>query len=999
VGVGAPVTAQASLADSLGNPTTRLNFTDVGNTLGITVSATDGTGAAVTLAGTTTRTTVGGIATFDDITLPAAGTGYRLTFSSPGVTATTSDTFTVRVPGAAARLRVSSLPSVINGGSLVTPSFRVSVVDANGTVVASRTDNITLALRGPAGAAFTGPATVAAVNGAATFAALRIPRADSGLRLVATSADAAITADSTPLFRVAVGPASQVRVLSSPTTITAGVAVSPVVQVAVTDSGGNVIAAATDSIELNYLRPPTQGFFGANGRTAVRAVAGIAAFDSVVVFGAGTIQWFPVSRTRFLEGVASGTVTVQQGPPVKPRAFVSSQRRYIDFSLFINGQIWDASNSIVDTSTALVTASIVSGPAGGTLVSGATTTAAAGQWSFNSLRFSTPGTYRLRFTAAGMAGADTTPALVIVGRPVRAQIVQAPTAGVRNGRLGPVRVVPVDTLGQPIPAFALNNVVSVSYSGAGGVTGTTSRSLATVPGDTVVSATFADLLPSTAGSGRLVATMAFVGTAPDTSALVTVAPYSAAQALRFATQPTNLVVGQTMPVSPTVQVIDSVGNLVTDNASRSIALALATNPGSAVLSGTLSVTLAPGAATATFPSLSLNALGTGYVLLATATGLNAAASAAFNVIAATDAIGLRFLPTSVPATATAGATLAGTGGTLAVEAINSAGTRVTGFTGPITLALQGATAPVVGTATVAAVGGVATFSAASVQRAGSGYVFVASSAGLVGATAASATTIAPAAAARLGVLDSMPATVSGNAWPAQRVAILDAFGNTVPTASATVTLRAGVPFPGDSSYLTYWGSGALGGIGAAAPVTSVATVNGIATFTGLRPRRSTEFAGPFNTVFFDASGLTSARSPRFDVSAAPAVRLITGINNKSDYVNNEPLTGFVLASDSLGNTVSTVSGTVTLGLRRLNGTALPAGVQLTSAPAVTLNSGFGNFIADRQIVGVTALDTLQLTVASTAIALPFEPTNSGFLVLRPFAAASQLRFRQQPTNA
>lgn len=999
VGVAAPVTAQVSLADSLGNPTTRLNFSDVSNTLGVSVSATDGAGASVVLGGTTTRTTSGGIATFDDITLPAAGTGNRLTFSSPGVTSVTSDTFTVRVPGAATRLRVSTLPATINGGSAITPAFRVNVVDANGTVVASRTDAISLALRGPAGATFTGPATVAAVNGAATFAALRIPRADSGLRLVATSADAAIAADSTPVFRVSVGPASQVRVLSSPSAIIAGAVVAPPVLAAVTDSGGNVITAATDSIDLNFLRTSNQGFFLASGRPSRRAVAGVAAFDSVLVFGAGTIQWVAVGRTRFLDAVPSGNVAVQQGPPVKPRAFVSTERRYIESGLFANGQIWDAGNSLVDTSSATVTVSIASGPVGATIVSGTTTTAANGQWSFGSIRVSQPGSYRLRFTASGMAGADTTPVLTVVGRPVRAQIVAAPTTGVRGGRLGAVRVVPVDTLGQPIPAFSLNNVVSIAYTGPGGVTGTTSRVLSSSGGDTVVSAVFSDLLPSTAGSGRFVATMAFAGTTPDTSALVTVAPFSAAQSLRFTTQPTNLVVGQTMPVSPVVTVIDSVGNLVTDNVSRSIAVALATNPGNAILSGTLSVTLAPGSATAAFPSLSLNALGTGYVLLATATGLNAAASATFNVVATTDAISLRVLPTTVPSTVQAGAALTGTGGTLAVEAINSAGTRVTSFTGPITLTLQGNAAPIVGTATVTAVSGVATFTAASVQRAGAGYVFTASSPGMVTATAASATTVTAAAAARLVALDSMPATVAGNPWPSQRVAITDAFGNPVPSASATVTIRAGQIFPGDSSYVTWGGSGALGGIGAAAPVLSATTVNGVATFSGLRPRRTTEFAAVFATLYFDAPGLTSARSPRFDVSSARADRLVTGVNNKSDWVNNEPLLGFVFVSDSLGNSVSTANGSVTLGLRRRNGTPLPSGLQLSAAPAITVSNGFGNFSRDRQVTGVTAPDTVQLSVAASTFGLPQDTLSSGNIFLRPFAAASQLAFRQQPTNA
>src|SRR5262249_12002787 len=50
---------------------------------------------AATLSGTLTRTAVNGIATFNDLSIDKAGTGYRLAASASGLTGATSDPFDV----------------------------------------------------------------------------------------------------------------------------------------------------------------------------------------------------------------------------------------------------------------------------------------------------------------------------------------------------------------------------------------------------------------------------------------------------------------------------------------------------------------------------------------------------------------------------------------------------------------------------------------------------------------------------------------------------------------------------------------------------------------------------------------------------------------------------------------------------------------------------------------------------------------------------------------
>ena len=114
------------------------------------------------------------------------------------------------------------------------------------------------------------------------------------------------------------------------------------------------------------------------------------------------------------------------------------------------------------------------------------------------------------------------------------------------------------------------------------------------------------------------------------TAAVTVIP-APPDHLTFATQPSTVQAGQVIAPAVQVGVRDAFDNAVTGFVG-SIALAISTNPGSATLGGTVSRSVIGG--TATFNDLTLGAVGTGYVLSATATGLPAASSAAFDVTAA-----------------------------------------------------------------------------------------------------------------------------------------------------------------------------------------------------------------------------------------------------------------------------------------------------------------------------------------------------------------------------
>src|SRR6185295_7896803 len=122
-----------------------------------------------------------------------------------------------------------------------------------------------------------------------------------------------------------------------------------------------------------------------------------------------------------------------------------------------------------------------------------------------------------------------------------------------------------------------------------------------------------------------------------------------------------------------------------------------------------------------------------------------------------------------------------------------------------------------GTNTVNAVSGVATFSNLSIDKSGTGYTLLATSSSLTAATSATFNIVA-AAAAKLGFTVQPSAATAGVALsPSVQVAVQDAFNNTVPSASATITVAIG----------TNPGGGTLSG------TTSVATSGGVATFSNL----------------------------------------------------------------------------------------------------------------------------------------------------------------------
>src|SRR5207249_4189745 len=312
--------------------------------------------------------------------------------------------------------------------------------------------------------------------------------------------------------------------------------------------------------------------------------------------------------------------------------------------------------------------------------------------------------------------------------------------------------------------------------------------------------------------------------------------------LVFTVQPTSTVAGASITPAIEVTARDANGNTAT-GFTGTVTLAIGTNASGGTLAGT--ATHAAVGGVATFAGLSIDKVGTGYTLTASATGPATGTSSAFNVTAGTAAtLVFTVQPTS---------TVAGGSITPAVEvtARDANGNTATGFTGNVTLAIG--TNPsggvLSGTATHAATGGVATFAGLAIDKTGTGYTLTASSGSLTGTS--SGFSITAGSAGTLVFTVQPTSTVAGaSITPAIEVTARDANGNTATGFTGTVTLAIGTN----------------GGGGTLSCTATHAAVGGVATFAGL----SIDKVGTGYTQTASATGPATGTSTAVNSTAGTA---------------------------------------------------------------------------------------------------------------------------------
>jgi hypothetical protein len=269
-----------TIEDPSGHPLT-------GATNDVTV-AIDSPTAGGTLSGTTTVTAVNGVATFGNLSIQKAGTGYILSASSGGSLRTTSVPFAI-TPAASAQLAFTVQPSGTGEAHAFTPAVQVAIEDAFANVVPSATDVVTIAIgTNPSGGMLAGTTTMNAVSGIATFANLAIDRPGAGYTLAASAPGLAGAASRA--FTIIVGPASIIVVSGQGQIIRNGCPPVPLV-VQVNDPTNQPLAGVQVRWSLGGLTTTT----GMNGQTSVswqvswQPPVRLGAIDTATVTNVGSV--------------------------------------------------------------------------------------------------------------------------------------------------------------------------------------------------------------------------------------------------------------------------------------------------------------------------------------------------------------------------------------------------------------------------------------------------------------------------------------------------------------------------------------------------------------------------------------------------------------------------------------------------------------------------------------------------------------------------------------
>jgi hypothetical protein len=947
---GATITPaiQVSARDAFGNTATSF----IGN---VTVAITAGTGTpGAALTGTRTVAAAGGIATFSTLSINKSGTDYTLTATSSGLTGIVSTPFTI-TPGTVTQLVFIAQPATSTAG-VTLPPVQVAAQDSLGNTVPSFTNPVTLTIgTNPGGGTLAGTTTVAAVAGVATFSTLSIDKSGTGYRLAATSGSLTRTSGA---FSITPGDATQLSFTVQPATTTAGATISPAVRVVGLDDFGNTATTFTGTVTVAIGSNPAGGTL--SGTQAVAAVSGVAVFSTLSIDKAGSGYTLQVTASGVSAAMSGGfDITASSPTMLVFTAQPSTEAAGAPITPAIQVTARDAFGNTATGFLNNVTVAITGGTGTpGAVLSGTRSVGAvAGVATFSTLSIDKSGAgYTLTATASGLTGAISTAFTINPGPAARLGFTVQPSSMTAGVTIAPaVRVAAQDAFGNTVTTFNSNVTVAIAVNAGGGTLAGTK----TVAASAGV-ATFSTLSIDKSGVGyRLAATA--TGLAPDTSAAFSIAA-AAATRLAFTVQPTATIAGDI--ISPAVRVTaqDNFGNTA-PGFIGTVTMAIANNPSGGVLAGTTSMAAVGGVAT--FSNLNINKSGTGYTLRATASGLTQSTSTAFNITAGS-ATQLAF--TVQPSVEAAGVPITPA---IQVTARDAFGNTATSFLNNITVAITAGTgtpgAVLSGTRTVGAVAGVATFSTLSIDASGTGYTLTATASGLTGAVS-TAFTINPGPATRLG-FTVQPTTMAAGVIiaPAVRVAAQDAFGNTVTTFTAPVTVAIAVN-PG---------GGTLAG------TKTIAATAGVATFSTL----SIDKSGVGYRLSATATGLAPDTSSAFSIMAGTATHLVFTVQPATTTAGNAISPAVrVTAQDALGNTATGFAGTVAMAFA----TNPPGGI-------------LSGTIAVAAVNGVATFSNLRIDQAGTGYSLRAtsngltQATSSTFDINA--GSATQLVFTVQPSTA
>ena len=938
---GAPLTTQpvVQLRDAQNNLVSTA-------TNAVTVTIASGSGS---ISGTTTVNAVNGVASFGNVTLTGSGPHtLRFATTSPALQVVSSSV----AVGAGAAASIDAVTSTSQSATISTAVTApiVEVTDAVGNPVSGVNVTFTVTAGGGTIAPASGATVATDANGRAALTSWTLG-ATPGVNSVTATASG--LSGSPVVFNATAtdAPPTQLAITTQPGGAVSGLALSqqPVVQIRNASNG----VVSTSSLAVTATIASGTGTL--SGTTTVNAVNGVATFTNLVVSGTGAHTLRFATTSPALQ-VVSGSFDVVLGASANIAATTSmSQTATVSTTVTAPGvRVRDANNDPVSgvnvTFTLTAGGGSISPASPATVATDANGNASLSSWTLGA----TPGVNTVTAAVSGLTGSPVTFNATGTAAPPTQLVITAQPAGAVSGA-----------------AFTTQPVIELRDAGNAVVTGSSATVTATIE----------------SGTGTLGGTTsvnAVNGVATFTNLSIT---GTGAHTLRFATTTpaldivsANLDVTAAAPVATNIDANSSTsqsGTVSTTVAAPSVRVSDASNNPVSGVNVTFTLTAGNGSISPASPAVvATNASG-----IASLTTWTLGATPGTNTVTAT-AAGLAGSPVTFNATGSAPAATqlaittqpSGAVSGLAlttqpvIEIRDASNALVSTSSAPVTASIASGTGALVGTQTVNAVNGVATFSNLRIDGAGS-HTLQFTSTGLTAATSSAFTATQQAASLQM---QTQPAgATSGEAFTTQPVVrILDNAGLIVTTgAGATLSVGASIAS----------GSGTIGG------TTSVNAVNGLATFTNL----SITGTGAHTIEFETTTPALSIVSASVDVQAAAPVATTIAANSatsQSGTVSTTVTAPSVRVTDAGDNPVSGVN--VTFTLTAGNGSISPA------SPAVVATNASGIASLTTWTLGATPGTN---TVTATAAGLAGSPVE--FNATGNPAPATQLAITTQPSGA
>ncbi|MDR3606704.1 MAG: Ig-like domain-containing protein [Oligoflexia bacterium] len=622
-------------------------------------------------------------------------------------------------------------------------------------------------------------------------------------------------------------------------------------------------------------------------------------------------------------------------------------------------QIEDAQGNLITSgpdATAQISLSVSAGTGS---ISGTTTLAASGgaaNFSGSGIFMTLAGSKTIRATKADTSGSGGTGSLSVDQSGVLITAAAASTLSVTGF---PSSVIAGSSNGLTVTALDSYGNTATSYTGS--VHFTSGDSQAVLPanytfagGDNGVHAFTGLILKTASTTAQITATDTGSSSITGSESPITVQAASADHLVKLAGDSQSGQAGATLATAIQVQVQDIYGNPVSGNTVTFTASSGASSSPASIASD------ANGKASTSFT-------------LATVVGTSTCTVTGTSLSGSPSSLTFTENVTPGPAAKLAFGTQPGNGqggSALSTQPVvwveDTYGNLVTSATNSVSVAIgtNPSSGTLSGTSSIAASGGVASFSGLLINSVGTGYTLTASGSGLTSVTSSSFN-ITVGAAAQLAFTTQPGGGTGGLSWSTQpAVTVQDAGGNTVAISNASITLAIS----------TNPGSGTLSG------TNMLSATSGVANFSGL----SINTAANGYVLTATSSGLTSAVSSAFNITVGPAAKLAfttqPGGGTGGLSWNTQPV---IAVQDAGGNTVTGSSASIALAI----GTN-PSSGALSGTGTLSASSGVATFSG----LSINTAGT-GYTLIATSSGLT-SATSSAFNVT--VGPAAQLAFTTQP---